>query len=335
MDTLPPQVQLKISSYLSLNELVDCRLVSHSFKNWAEAGMRNITHLEVPNDNEKVEWDVAVEEMKESYVQHKFFSKPFVTVHVESLYNFSDRIWCLEVAGRDLQKKFCAFLGKFCPNLQVARLGYIHLYYQDLVLLGSQLQFFTCGDVRPGPRFGNSQRIVPSSFDQFPNLEGFIHSYVDGLIHDSSNLNQTNPIIHALLNSNRPVYIQKALNKKDVDLLAEGGAKFLHLLRNDIAPRPFSLPQSLAESLIELVVDFLPNVKFCPFTLPNLLYLAICCRGQEKWPAIRFLVSAPRLRYLTVKGGIKVQIQSYLMDFIRSFSQLRVLSMSLDVSHMP
>ena len=308
MDQLPLDVHLEISSYLSLNEIANCRLVSHSFKMWAEARMQHITHLKLrinfvrlPTNGVKYEWDGTIEkEMEESYVRHTFFFKPCVTalVHIGCSY------------GPD--STFYAFLGKLCPNLQVLDLYHFDINKENLTLLASELQFLICGSVLSRMR---SLRIVPSSLDQFPNLKGFA-------CRNESCSKYINPLNKRLLQLNRPVCelrSKKALDEETVKLLARGGIKRLHL-RMESGPA-FSLSQSLAESLVDLSVDFVPYLTFCPFTLPNLLYLTI--RYEKEWSETdsTALVSAPNLRCFTWEGATTFH---RLMNFINSFNKLRV-----------
>ena len=313
MDHLPLEVHLKISSYLTLNKLAECRLVSHSFKLWAETNMQHITHLKLCDSwlNNVVKydlrsWDEAVEQqMKESYVQHTFFSKPFVTALVKSRK-------CLRQAG----SRFYAFLGKFCPNLLVLQMDNFYFTCKNLLLIGSKLQFFTCD----GFSDERSIHIPPFSLEQFPNLKGFTYSRV---IHTEC----INSLIRRLLQLNRAVCVIKSkeeLDEETVKLLARGGTKCLHF-RWKSSNSPFSLSQSLAQSLVELSINFVPFVSFCPFTLPNLLYLNI--DGWNGWPANNStaLVSAPNLRCLTWEGRVTVHTMRYLMNLIHSFNQLRVL----------
>ena len=307
MDHLPLEVHLKVSSYLSLNQLAHCRLVSHSFKIWAEARMQLITHLELcrsePEKGVKYElrddWDETVEaEMQESYVQHTFFSKPFVTA---------------VVAGYRTGSRFYAFLGKFCPNLQVLD-GFV-ISCENLALLGSKLQLFTCNYFSPA----RSDHIAPSSLDLFLNLKGLISSFLG----DSKNT-MDKSLIRKLLQLDGPICIidsNDALDEEIVKLLARGGIKCLHF-HTFWRPPAFSLPQSLAESLVELSVDCVPTVKFCPFPLPNLLYLTISPVWHD-WPAT-VIVSAPNLRCLTCGADPRI-VQSHFVSFVHSFNQLRVL----------
>ena len=108
MDHLPPELNAKLSSYLSLNHLARCRLVSHGFKVWAEARMQDIIHLKLRGRDDELykprrDWSETVEdEMKESYLQRAFFSKQFVAARGR---------W---YGGQSLPA-FYAFLGKFCP----------------------------------------------------------------------------------------------------------------------------------------------------------------------------------------------------------------------------
>ena len=321
MDNLPLEVQYKLVSYFSLNDLTHCRLVSHSFKVWAEARMQLITHLKLSSDfpkkvvNYKLRhnWDERIEEeMKESYVQHKFFSKSFVAAKVAS------QRW-----PHRADSSFFLFLGEFCPNLQVLQMNCFTFSREDLALLGPKLEFFTCFDLA----FNLSRHIDPSLLEQLPHLEGFI-------CHRSSFVSDMDPINIALLESNRPVYLMESkgqLEEKTVELLAKGGSKYLHLHTRS-AFFLSSLPQSLAESLVELSVNFVPTVTFCPFTLPNLLYLTIdCVREWETIDPDEF-VSAPNLKCLTCEGKIALK-PSYLMSFIHSFKGLKVLCVNFLNSH--
>ena len=121
MNHLLPEMRLEIFSYLSLNEMADCRLVSHSFKIWAEESMKHITHLNLQSktgwvrDWDKVAFYIGWESGKyyeDSFFQHTFFSKPFVEAKGQRALTFSVGL------------KFCAFLGMFCQNLQVLRMDY-------------------------------------------------------------------------------------------------------------------------------------------------------------------------------------------------------------------
>ena len=323
MNHLPMEVHLKISSYLSLNQLADCRLVSHSFKVWAEVNMQLITHLQLRSNLSKKDvkyelrddWDETVEEeMKESYFQHTFLSKPFVTAVVATRYPTYR-------AG----SRFYAFLGKSCPNLQVLRMNDFTFSCEDLTLLTPELQFFICKDFTPG----RSASIVAHTLDQLPNLKGFISSD-DDRVSDPECINSLN---RQILQLNRPGCVigsEEALDEETVELLARGGTKCLRFRRKKSDSPSFSLSQSLAESLVELSVNFAPTSTFCSFALPNLLYLTICCDEQE-WPAIdpNAFVSTPNLKCLTWAGVIAVQNLEYLINFIHSFNQLRVLHVTL------
>ena len=282
MDHLSLEMQLEIYSYLSLNQLAHCRLVSHAFKAWAEAMMRHITHLEVPPPLlKKEEWDVRVrKKMKEDCYRHTL-SKPSVTALPRVL---------IDHAGSE----FYAFLGKFCPNLQVLRTEHLFFSVKDMVLLASKLQFFACKQFS----HGESERTASSLLDQFPNLEGFTYSSLSDW--DLDYVNSINDTLRQLKG---------------------GRIKCLRLLESSSLP----LPQSLSESLIELSVDCLPTVEFCPFPLPNLRYLTI--DTEYKRPAINStaLASAPNLRYFAWRGSFDVQHLKYSMNF----NQLRVLHLSI------
>ena len=317
MDHLPLEVNLKVFSHLTLDELAHCRLVSHSFKLWAEASMQLITHLELRESKNRAKWDLEYDsdldlhydldwtktvekEMKESYVQNTFFTKPFVMALVQID-----------------EPRFYAFLGKFCPNLQVLRMEDFDISCEKLGLLGSKLQLFTCNQFSPG----RSGSIDPSSLYQLPNLQGFIYSYV-------KDPDYTNSLNRELLQLNRTVCMVEDLGGETVKLLARGGVKCLFLLTRRSGR--FSLPQSLAGSLVEMSVVFVPTGTFCPFSLPNLLYLTIADRWEE-WPATNLtaLVTAPNLRCLTCESKIAVDNLSNLMHFINSFNELRVLCITI------
>ena len=119
--------------------------------------------------------------MKESYIRHTFFSKPFVTAQIQSRQNRTG-------------SKFYFSSGKFCPDLQVLQMEHSNFSHENLVLLGCKLQFFTCRDFSPG----RSARIAPFLLTQFPNLKGFI-SFCES---DDRYINSLNK---ELLQLNRPV----------------------------------------------------------------------------------------------------------------------------------
>ena len=307
MDHLPPEIQKEIFSYLSLEEMVHCRLVSHSFKVLAEERMKHITHL-------NLEWvgltsGLSSSEMDESYVQHTFLSKPFVTVTRQ--YEFLSS----PTTG------FFAFLGKFCSNLQVLRMDDLNLSYDHLVLLGPNLQFCTCQCLFPG----SSERTAASLLRQFPNLKGFKYG-------NSLDNQYAKSWRRELLQLGRPVCDvdrETASRQETVELLARGAIKCLRLPGSWTGP-PFSLPQSLAESLVELSVEFEPTVEFCPFALPNLLYLTVTCEHDDTSHHLSPIVSAPRLRCLTFNGpGSDFTGLSHLKSFVNHFDQLRALSIHI------
>ena len=152
---------------------------------------------------------------------------------------------------------------------------------KNLVLLGSKLQFFACEKF-----FGGSERTASSLLDQFPNLEDFTCSCF-------SDWNYVNSINNTLR-----------------QLRGEESSAFTHPQESFT-----SASSSLAESLIELSVDCLSTVKFCPFTLPNLGYLVI--DDLLGCPAINStaLASAPNLRCFTWQGRVDIQNLKYLMNF--------------------
>ena len=202
----------------------------------------------------------------------------------------------------------------------------------DLVLLGSNLQFFTCNRFLPG----NSGRTAASLLRQFPNLQGFKSAfpYMD------DQRRYIHSWIRELLRLNRSVCAiesEAALSEEIVKLLAMGGTKCLHFLGNWTDPPPFSLSQSLAESLVELSVKFEPTVKFFPFPLPNLLYLTVTCGHEDTLHHLSPIVSAPSLRFFTYKGPYspKSTNLSQLKSFVHHFDQLRVLSIQMDNSYSP
>ena len=200
------------------------------------------------------------------------------------------------------------------------QLGSRDLWYEHLVLLGSKLQFFACGEFI----VGNSMPIAPSLLDQFPNLQGFMSA--NGNAHPES-WGQINSLTRALLQLSRPVCrIQndQTLDEETVKLLAKGGTKCLLMNPWHVPPR-FSLSQSLAESLIELRINFVPTAQFCPFTLPNLLYLTVTPWLQAYSTAF---VSAPNLQRLTLDDTSGMNL-SELMSLIHSFNQLRVLFINM------
>ena len=146
--------------------------------------------------------------------------------------------------------------------------------------------------------------------------------------------------IRELLRLNRSVCAidsEAALSEEIVKLLTRGGTKCLHFLGNWTDPPPFSLSQSLAESLVELSVKFEPTVKFFPFPLPNLLYLTVTCGHEDTSQHLGPIVSAPRLRFFTYKGPYSPKFTnlSQLKSFVHHFDQLRVLSIQMDNSYSP
>ena len=338
MDLLSLYVHLEISSYLSLNELVNCRLVSHAFKDWADVRLAHITHIELLLANEKRKLVT-----KESYIGNTFFSKPFVTALIEPRIDDwsinrtrteNDVVYISEYdQARDnaltshdssywTHPKLYAFLGKFCPNLQVLRMESFILFEEYLALLGSKLQFFACKDF-----FLNSD--CTGLLDQFPKLEGFKYSSMGSRWrgHDVEKTNSQLNFPICMIESDQ------VLNK-NVDLLTRRGIKCLHFLT---WRRPaFSLPQSLAETLVELSLTFFPTVEFCPLALPNLLYLTLNCPWEE-WPAadLHGFVSTPRLRCLTCRESFRPGNMSSLMRFIHSLNELTVLSIDGYSDHAP
>ena len=318
MDRLPPEMQQEIFSYLWLDEMAHCRLVSHSFKLRAEESMKRITHLDVGRS--KLEpaylWTLYgsdTKEMNESYVKHTFFSKPFVKAQVPST-DYS-------LVG----SRVFAFLAKFCPNLQVLEMGCVHFSCDDVLLLGPNLQYFTCLDFHPGI----SGRTAASVLHQLPNLKGLEirFPYGDGQKQYKDSWNR------ALLQLNRPVCRlgrEAASSEETVELLAREGTKCLHFSTYRIN-LPFSLPQSLAESLVELSVGFEPTVQFCPFPLPNLLYLTVTCEHEDTSHHLGPILSAPRLRCLTYNGSrYGDSTLNHLRSFLHHFDQLRVLSIKME-----
>ena len=319
MNHLLPEMRLEIFSYLSLNEMADCRLVSHSFKIYAEESMKHITHLDLQHernhpwdrDEDFFELDSTSRRVYfESYTKHAFFSKQFVEAKVR------------RALPSSVGWKFCAFLGKFCQNLQVLRMDHFRFSCDELVLLGSKLQFFTCSWFIPG----SSERTPASLLLQFPNLKGFI-DHPNSRGHEYSNSLQ-----RAFLQFNSPVCridSEAVANQETVKLLARGGTKCLHLL-NWTDPPPFSLSQSMAESLIELTVNFEPTVKFCPFALPNLLYLNLTCEQAIFSRRPNAFISAPRVRCLAYHGPYNRTVDStQLMSLFNHFEELRVLCIDM------
>ena len=142
MDRLPPEIQQEIISYLWLDEMAHCRLVSHSFKVRVEESMKHITHLDLEISQSELEFpwfrSGYKEEMNESYVKHTFFSEPSVKAQAPSTLN------------SPVGSRFFAFLAKFCPNLQVLQMDLFKLSCDDLLLLGPNLQYFTCWNFHPG-----------------------------------------------------------------------------------------------------------------------------------------------------------------------------------------
>ena len=311
-------IHLKICSYLSLTELANCRLVSHSLKLWAEKSLEYITrlHLQVIPSQLKddvqeerwVDWDEAVaKHMNESYVQAIFLSKPFVTVQVRG--------------GRsnEVDSTFYSFLGKLCPNLQVLRMEDVNFTGENLSLLASKLQFFTCREFCI-PQW-SLWTTLQFYFGQFPNLQGFScpNSPRMGLeVFDS--------FVGYRFQLNRSICrIQTALlNEETFELPSREGTKCLYLFRDLSGPPSPSLPHSLAESLVELTIDFAPTVKFCPFALPNLLYLTVTRRPE--WPTdvanSDAFVSAPKLRSFIFAGEHNLD---QFINFIQSSQELRIL----------
>ena len=129
---------------------------------------------------------------------------------------------------------------------------------------------------------------------------------------------------------------EAASNEETVKLLAKGVTKCLHLL-HWTNPPPFSLSQSMAESLVALSVNFEPTVEFCvKFALPNLLHLTVICERGIFSPHPNSIVSAPRLRCLAFYG------HTFLTDFeakpwklnsfFNHFDELKVLCLDVDYS---
>ena len=322
MDHLPPQKQQDIFSYLSLNEMAHCRLVSHSFKLHAEESMRHITHLDFQSKLESAfSWighKSYPEEMNESYVEHTFFSKPFVRAQFQRPYPSPLR----DPSG------LLAFLAKFCPNLQVLRMAYLPC---DDLLLGSNLQYFTCVKFSAG----SSGRTAASVLQQLPNLKGC----QIGSANKGDQKQYKDSWNRALLQLNRPVCEieeEAASSEETVELFARGGTKCLKLPKSWTGP-PLSLPQSLPESLVELSVEFEPTVQFCPFPLPNLLYLTVTCEHEDTSHLLGPVVSAPRLRCLTYRGSSSPDLNSlsHLTSFVHHFAPLRVLSIQMENGYSP
>ena len=201
-------------------------------------------------------------------------------------------------------------------------MDYSTFSWDELVLLGSNLQYFTCFKLLPG----TSGRTAASLLLQFPNLKGF-------RCHSGCHRDYITSCNRELLQLNRPVCEierEAAPSEETVKLLARGGTKCLKLPESWNGPL-FSLPQSLAESLVGLSLRFEPTVKFCPFPLPNLLYLTVDCENADPSHHLRPIFSAPRLRCFTFKERAGSTSLSHLMRCINNFNELRVLS--IDVRH--
>lgn len=331
MDSIPLDVQLQVLSYLSLNELVECRLVSHSFKQMLDESLRCITHVQVTNERED-ESDVEDEEdankkeddkykvyrtvkeaMKESYIGRTFYSKPLVKAHVL----FDDQ--------NSLCSEFFSFLREFCPNLRVLRMDDCSLFGDQLFALPPKLEFFTCRDFSP-PRTRESAQQVHSPFVHLANLKGFLTDFSDA----SYNQRQIRFKKDFLkLNGAVCQILTQEVDPEVLQLLNRGGTKCLHLDLDQSVFSSFAISQPLAGSLVELSLDFLPTGKLCPFSLPNLLYLAVNCsdRRQAMRPSEGF-ISTPNLRSFTYRGWITSEVLCQMMNYIHSLDKLRVLRLN-------
>ena len=291
MEQLPLDVHLEIFHYLSLNERVNCRFVSRSFKNSVEISLRGITHLILyqvsPGEGREFE-----EKMDESYIGERFLSKPFVEAHFKKKINFSKKI--------DLV--FYVFLHQFCCNLQVLRMNQFNLTYGSLLHLPAKLQFFTCYDLIVSQ--SKLHRWPASLLSRFPNLEAF-----DTTCRHSKQGYLMDTFTKAQLSSLSPIceiHLPKegTPDEETLHLLSRGGTKFLDVRSGLSVNASFSISHPLAETLVALSIEFVSTNEFCPFPLPNLQYLTMTKQVFPTSVDNCRKTLTPNLRSFTYKGTL-------------------------------
>ena len=312
MNSMPLDVHMKILPYLSLNEIAKCRLVTRSYKQVVEETLKYVTHVSVTKKRE----ENAVQNNRKEvldlfYIRITFFSKPFVEAHLKDL-SWTDSL-------------FLVFLAKFCPNLRVLRIKGHSLFSDQLLLLQPSLQFFTCDDLSFENR--DSLEYAQSLCAHLPNLQGFITYLSLFPIYANKKAQFSKELFK--LNGTLCRICDHEVDGEFLQLLTRGGTKFLHMcLRYRVLP-PFCISQPLAESLVELSLDFLPTGRFCSFSLPNLVLLEV--KRPLELPAIaqigRF-PSMPNLRNFIFKAMIASEDFCKLMNIIYSFDNLQYLMLN-------
>ena len=314
MDRLSLDAQQKVFAFLSINDRANCRLVSSSFKQMAEASLAQVTHLNMSalllnpyKQGRVVGMDV---EMALSYVGQELLSRTFVRGLVNQF---------------ELDE-FFSFLGKLCPSLQVVLLLQMELSYENALQIASSVTFFSCDRFIPPPNY----KKATSLFAPFPLLQGFRET--TSKYHKSSNF-----LSAKLLQLKRPI-CKVRLNQKHFgarQLLARSEVRCLEIV--DGSGLADLIPPNLAHSLVDLsLVTTDAPLALAPsdtnICFPNLKYLKIrvsnCNPFSLLGPEKRFL-SAPNLKSFSFEAAVSAELVLQLFQYIRSLEELQALELKL------
>lgn len=354
MDRLPFDAQEEVFALLSINDRANCRLVSSSFKQMAEADLRQITHLKMLplNDKPLVGWRKKLVRrckiLQPLYIRENFMSKPFVRGLVK----------CNDGRnGKSVDGSFFAFLEKFCPNLKVLEMKRMQVTHENMLHVASSVQFFICDHFDMPLNF---QQLGPQGLiGPFAQLQGLTEKrripaldWPEHLLRRKS----AHFVTKQLLKMHRPICkinlrffdettsfdeddpLKKSdpldennpLDLETIEYLAWGKVKCLDV-RNGVTLSPDYFTPSLAQSLLCLTINLLPLNET---SLPNLTYLRMkvdhFAREEQLQSYEQRMPIAPNLRSFSYYGSfMHFPRAAKLFKYVLSLEKLEELHLEM------